>query len=167
MNLAVICAMSENRIIGRSNELPWHLPGDLKYFKQTTLGSPIIMGRKTWESIGRPLPGRSNIVVSRNNQLTIEQVQTADSLTGAIKLAREVAVPDNVSEVFVIGGAELYKEAFPLAGRLYLTRVHSEVEGDTYLEGFREKDWIEISRETFNVADHEGHNYSICILEKR
>ena len=167
MNLAVICAMSENRIIGRSNELPWHLPGDLKYFKQTTLGSPIIMGRKTWESIGRPLPGRSNIVVSRNNQLTIEQVQTADSLTGAIKLAREVAVPDNVSEVFVIGGAELYKEAFPLADRLYLTRVHSEGEGDTYLEGFKEKDWIEISRETFNVADHEGHNYSICILEKR
>ena len=110
--------MSENRIIGRSNELPWHLPGDLKYFKQTTLGSPIIMGRKTWESIGRPLPDRSNIVVSRNNQLTIEQVQTADSLTGAIKLAREVAVPDNVSEVFVIGGAELYKEAFPLADRL-------------------------------------------------
>ena len=167
MNLAVICAMSENRIIGRSNELPWHLPGDLKYFKQTTLGSPIIMGRKTWESIGRPLPGRSNIVVSRNNQLTIEQVQTAGSLTGAIKLAREIAVPGNVSEVFVIGGAELYKEAFPLAGRLYLTRVHSEVEGDTYLEGFKEKDWIEISRETFNVADHEGHNYSICILEKR
>ena len=167
MNLAVICAMSENRIIGRSNELPWHLPGDLKYFKQTTLGSPIIMGRKTWESLGRPLPGRSNIVVSRNNQLTIEQVQTADSLTGAIKLAREVAVPDNVSEVFVIGGAELYKEAFPLADRLYLTRVHAEVEGDTYLEGFKEKDWIEISRETFNAADHEGHNYSICILEKR
>ena len=124
MNLAVICAMSENRIIGRSNELPWHLPGDLKFFKQTTLGSPIIMGRKTWESIGRPLPGRSNIVVSRNNQLTIEQVQTADSLTGAIKLAREIAVPDNVSEVFVIGGAELYKKAFPLADRLYLTRVH-------------------------------------------
>ena len=167
MNLAVICALSENRIIGRSNELPWHLPGDLKYFKQTTLGSPIIMGRKTWESIGHPLPGRSNIVVSRNNQLTIEQVQTADSLTGAIKLAREIAVPDNVSEVFVIGGAELYREAFPLADRLYLTRVHSEVEGDTYLEGFKEKDWIEISRETFNVADHEGHNYSICILEKR
>ena len=167
MNLAVICAMSENRIIGRSNELPWHLPGDLKYFKQTTLGSPIIMGRKTWESIGRPLPGRINIVVSRNNQLTIEQVQTADSLTGAIKLAREVAVPDNVSEVFVIGGAKLYKEAFPLADRLYLTRVHAEVEGDTYLEGFKEKDWIEISRETFNAADHEGHNYSICILEKR
>ena len=99
--------------------------------------------------------------------MTIEQVQTADSLTGAIKIAREVAVPDNVSEVFVIGGAELYKEAFPLADRLYLTRVHSEVEGDTYLEGFKEKDWIEISRETFNVADHEGHNYSICILEKR
>ena len=167
MNLAVICAMSENRIIGRSNELPWHLPGDLKYFKQTTLGSPIIMGRKTWESIGRPLPGRSNIVVSRNNQLIIERVQTAGSLTGAIKLAREIAVPDNVSEVFVIGGAELYKEAFPLADRLYLTLVHSEVEGDTYLEGFKEKDWIETSRETFNVADHEGHNYSICILEKR
>ena len=167
MKLAVICAMSENRIIGRSNELPWHLPGDLKYFKQTTLGSPIIMGRKTWESIGRPLPGRSNIVVSRNNQLTIEQAQTADSLTGAIKLAREIAVPDNVSEVFVIGGAKLYKEAFPLADRLYLTRVHAEVEGDTYLEGFKEKDWIEISRETFNAADHEGHNYSICILEKR
>ena len=113
------------------------------------------------------MPGRSNIVVSRNNQLTIEQAQTADSLTGAIKLAREIAVPDNVSEVFVIGGAKLYKEAFPLADRLYLTRVHSEVEGDTYLEGFKEKDWIEISRETFNAADHEGHNYSICILEKR
>ena len=136
MRLAVICAMSKNRVIGKDNGLPWHLPGDLKHFKQTTLGRPIIMGRKTWESIGHPLPDRTNIIVSRNSEIQFDGVKTFDSLPKALELAEKSIMNADTNEVFVIGGAELYKEALPLASRLYLTRVDSVIDGDTYLQGF-------------------------------
>ena len=103
MRLAVICAMSKNRVIGKDNGLPWHLPGDLKHFKQTTLGSPIIMGRKTWESIGRPLPDRTNIIVSRNSEIQFDGVKTFDSLPKALELAEKSIVNADTNEVFVIG----------------------------------------------------------------
>ena len=166
MKLAVICAMSKNRVIGRDNGLPWHLPGDLKHFKETTLGSPIIMGRKTWDSIGRPLPGRINIIVSRSSGIKSDGAKTFSSLPRALELAEKSLIRGNAKEIFVIGGAELYREAFPLASRLYLTRVDSVIEGDTYLEGFNEADWVEVSRTRFNAARSEGHNYSICVLDK-
>ncbi|MBE65295.1 MAG: dihydrofolate reductase [Gammaproteobacteria bacterium] len=167
MTLAVICAMSKNRVIGKDNGLPWHLPGDLKHFKQTTLGSPIIMGRKTWESIGRPLPNRINIIVSRSGEIRTDGVKTLSSLADALELAEKSLMNVDSNEIFVIGGAELYKEAFPLAGRLYLTRVDSVIKGDTYLEGFEEADWVEVSRKHFDAANSEGHNYSICVLDRR
>ena len=167
MRLAVICAMSKNRVIGKDNGLPWHLPGDLKHFKQTTLGSPIIMGRKTWESIGHPLPDRTNIIVSRNSEIQFDGVKTFDSLPKALELAEKSIMNADTNEVFVIGGAELYKEALPLASRLYLTRVDSVIDGDTYLQGFDEADWVEVSRAYFNAANSEGHNYSISVLDRR
>ena len=166
MKLAVICAMSKNRVIGKDNGLPWRLPGDLKHFKQTTLGSPIIMGRKTWESIGRPLPDRTNIIVSRNSEIKSDGVKIFNSLSRALELAKKSLIENDAKEIFVIGGAELYKEAFPLASRLYLTRVDSVIDGDTYLKGFNEADWVEVSRTYFNAAKSEGHNYSICVLDR-
>ena len=167
MNLAVICAMSKNGVIGKDNELPWNLPGDLKHFKQTTLGCPIIMGRKTWDSIGRPLPGRTNIIVTRSCGVASDEIKIARSFKSALNLAKSSLTTESATEIFVIGGAQIYKEAFPLANRFYLTRVDSFIDGDTYLEGFDEADWIEISSKSFNAARSEGHNYSICVLDRR
>ena len=167
MKLAVICAMSRNGVIGKDNGLPWNLPGDLKHFKQTTLGCPIIMGRKTWDSIGHPLPGRTNIIVTRSSEIVSEGIEIARSFRTALDLAKSHLTRESTTEIFVIGGAEICKEAFPLASRLYLTRVDSFIDGDTYLEGFHEADWIEISSKSFNAERSEGHNYSICVLDRR
>ena len=167
MKIALICAMSDNRVIGKGNSLPWHLPEDLKYFKRTTMGNSIIMGRKTWESIGKVLPGRKNIVITRNPKLQVEGIEMANSLLEAIKLAGKSAIIDGSKEAFVIGGAEIYKEALPIAQRFYLTRVHAEVEGDTFLSEFDESDWRETSREEYEKSDSNPFNYSICILDRR
>ena len=167
MRLAVICAMSRNGVIGKNNGLPWHLSGDLKHFKETTLGCPIIMGRKTWDSIGRPLPGRTNIIVTRRGEVRSVGIKIADSFKSALDLAKLCLATARDNEIFVIGGAQIYKEAFPLANRLYLTRVNSFVDGDTYLEGFDEADWIEISNKSFNALSSEGHDYNICVLDRR
>ena len=167
MRLAVICAMSRNGVIGKGNGLPWNLPGDLKHFKETTLGSPIIMGRKTWDSIGRPLPGRTNIIVTRREKIESDGIEIANSLESALDLAKSCLPTPSATEIFVIGGAQIYKEAFPLANRLYLTRVNSFVDGDTYLEGFDEADWIEISNKSFNAVSSEGYDYNICVFDRR
>ena len=167
MKIALICAMSDNRVIGKGNSLPWHLPEDLKYFKRTTMGNSIIMGRKTWESIGRILPGRKNIVITRNPKLQVEGIEMANSLLEAIKLAGKAAIIDRSEEAFVIGGAEIYKEALPIAHRFYLTRVHAEVEGDTFFSEFDESDWQETSRKEYEKSDSNPFNYSICILDRR
>ena len=167
MRLAVICAMSRNGVIGKDNELPWNLSGDLKHFKETTLGCPIIMGRKTWDSIGRAQPGRTNIIITRSGEVESDGIKIVNSLKSALDLAKSCLPTASANEVFVIGGAQIYKEAFPLANRLYLTRVDSFVDGDTYLEGFDEADWIEISNKSFNAAGSEGHNYNICVLDRR
>ena len=166
MKLALICAMARNGVIGRNNALPWHLSEDLKYFKRVTMGSPIIMGRKTWESIGRPLPGRTNIVVTRQPDYQAEGVRVVDSLPAAIALAEKVAFIDGSEEAFVIGGAGLYREAMPLADRFHLTRVHAEVPGDTRLEGFDESAWREVWRADFEHDESNPHDYSICLLER-
>ena len=167
MNLALICAMAENRTIGRNNRLPWKLPEDLKYFKRTTMGNSIIMGRKTWESIGRPLPGRTNIVISRDSNYEAEKAKVVNSLGAAITLAENLAAIDGSKEAFIIGGAGLYKEALPLADRFHLTRVHAQVEGDTFLAEFNEDEWKEVSRKYFKKSDTNPYNYTICILQRR
>ena len=167
MKLALICAMSENRVIGRNNTLPWRLPEDLKYFKRPTMGSSVIMGRKTWDSIGKVLPGRTNIIVTRSPALKIEGVKIALSVAEAIELAEHTALIDGSEEAFIIGGAELYSEAMPFAERFYLTRVHAEVEGDTFLKSFDEAAWQEISRKEYRKSDVNHLDYSICVLDKK
>lgn len=159
--------MSENRVIGRNNTLPWRLPEDLKYFKRTTMGSAVIMGRKTWDSIGKVLPGRTNIIVTRSPGLKIKGVKIAHSVREAIELAEHTAFVDGSEEAFIIGGAELYSEAMPFAERFYLTRVHAEVEGDTFLQSFDEAAWQEISRKDYIKSDINPLDYSICILDKK
>lgn len=166
MKLSLICAMAQNRVIGRNNSLPWHLSEDLKYFKRTTMGCPIIMGRKTWESIGRPLPGRANIVVTTRTDYEAEGAKVVNSLPQALELAESISLIDGAEEAFVIGGAELYRLAIDLADRFHLTRVHAEVEGDTYLDAFKEADWRELSREDFPSSETNPYNYSICVLER-
>lgn len=166
MKLALICAMSENRVIGQENGLPWHLSEDLKYFKRTTMGNCMIMGRNTWESIGRALPGRTSIVITSNAEYQAEGASVVGSLQQAMELAESVSKETGSTEAFVIGGAVLYQAALPLADTLHLTRVHAEVEGDTYLHEFDESNWQEISREEFTHDESNNYDYSICVLER-
>src|SRR3990167_9279853 len=147
MKLALIWAMSNNRAIGRNNALPWHLPEDMKYFKRVTMGKPIIMGRKTWESIGRPLPGRTNIVITRDRNFHADGVKIVHTLDEAIALAEKISVIDGAEEVVVIGGAEIYALSLPKADRLYMTQVHAEVDGDAHFPEFNLNEWRELARE--------------------
>ncbi|HHM9105211.1 dihydrofolate reductase [Pseudomonas aeruginosa] len=130
--LAMIAALGENRAIGIDNRLPWRLPADLKHFKAMTLGKPVIMGRKTWDSLGRPLPGRLNLVVSRQAGLALEGAEVFASLDAALARAEAWAQAEDADELMLIGGAQLYAEALPRAARLYLTRVSLAPEGDAF-----------------------------------
>jgi dihydrofolate reductase len=161
MILSLVVAMSENKVIGRDGDLPWRLPNDLKHFKQVTMGKPIIMGRKTWESLYvKPLPGRRNIVVTRNAGYEAEGAETSDSLESALTLVA------GKSEVMVIGGAELFATALDTATRLHLTEVHAEIEGDTYFPDFDRSLWRETSREAHDV-ESDTPAYSFLLLEKK
>lgn len=142
--LSLIVAMDEDRVIGHEGGMPWHLPADLKHFKRTTLGKPVIMGRRTYESIGRPLPDRRNIVLSRGG-FQAEGVETAGSLDEALEMTRDE------EEVMIIGGAGIFEQALPKADRIHLTRIHSRFEGDTYFPPFNHEDWDVIA-----VEDHEA-----------
>lgn len=166
MQLSLICAMATNRVIGRDNSLPWHLSEDLKYFKRVTMGKCIIMGRKSWESIGRLLPGRTHIVVTSNPHYQFEGIHVVHSIAAAIEFARMQSAKDGSDEAFVIGGAALYAAALPLADRFHLTRVHAIVEGDTSLTEFDERNWIETSRVDYEHDTDNPYDYSICVLER-
>tara|TARA_B110000444_G_scaffold65321_1_gene61180 strand:+ start:1740 stop:2246 length:507 start_codon:yes stop_codon:yes gene_type:complete len=166
MKLALICAMSENRVIGRDNGLPWHLSEDLKYFKRTTMGNCMIMGRNTWESIGRALPGRTSIVITSNTEYQAEGAEVVESLQQAIQRAEAISKETGSTDAFVIGGAVLYQAALPLADTLHLTRVHAEVEGDTTLHEFDESNWKESSRVEYQHDESNHYDYSICVLER-
>jgi|SRR5262245_3467575 len=139
--VSLVAALARNRVIGAGNRLPWRLPEDLKRFKRLTMGAPVIMGRKTHDSIGRPLPGRRNIVVTGQPGARWEGCEAAHSLDDAIALAGDAP------EVFVIGGAELYRLALPRADRLYLTLIDADHEGDTFFPAFDPADWRETARE--------------------
>ncbi|WP_142848069.1 dihydrofolate reductase [Telmatospirillum sp. J64-1] len=159
--LSLIVAAAENGVIGRGNQLPWHLPGDLKWFKAKTLGKPVVMGRKTFQSIGKPLPGRPNIVVTRDRSFAAEGITVAHSLQDGLHQAESLL--DGGDEVMVIGGAEIFRECLPLARRLYLTEVHAEVEGDVYLPEIDRGQW----RETFRERHDDGAlPYSFVVLER-
>lgn len=142
MTLSIIVAVSKNHAIGKDNQLPWHLPADLQYFKRVTMGKPIIMGRKTYESIGRPLPGRLNIVVSRQLSWSATGVEVVSSLAAAVALAEQ----HEAAEVMLIGGAQMYKAGLELADTLYLTKVDVEVDGDAFFPPIDNQSWVEVSR---------------------
>lgn len=147
-NLALIAALARNRVIGRDNGMPWRLPEDLRHFKAVTMGAPVIMGRRTFDSIGRALPGRRNIVITRDaSRLAAKAVDTAPSLAAALALAGDV------ERVFVIGGGEIYAQALPQSARLYLTEIDAEIDGDTRFPEFDRRQWREITRESHHRDD--------------
>ena len=153
----IIAAMARNRAIGLDGEMPWHLPGELKHFKQTTMGKPIVMGRKTWESIGRALPGRQNIVVTRNQDYRAEGCLVARSLQSAIELAEG-------EEVMIIGGGQLYVLALPAAWRMVLTLVDCEPRADTWFPQWEKDEWQEISRRSQSVDVQNKLAYDVIEL---
>lgn len=160
MTVSLILAMADNRVIGRDNELPWHLPADLRRFKEMTVGHAIVMGRKTWESIGRPLPRRRSIVVSRNPSYRAAGADVAGSLEEALRLAGDD------DEVFVIGGAAVFAAALPRADRVYLTRVHAEVPGDVRcppLGGC----WELVAEERHEADERHAHPFTFQVYERR
>jgi dihydrofolate reductase len=164
--LAMIVAMASNRVIGRNNQLPWYLPNDLKYFKATTMGKPIIMGRKTYESIGKPLPGRTNIVITSNREFSAEGVKVAHTIDEAMNIADAVAVLEGAQEVVVIGGSEIYALFLPKTDRLYLTEVHAEVEGDAFFPELDWSRWQEQGREDFSKEGPNPYDYSFVVYQR-
>ncbi len=160
MVVALIAAVADNGVIGIDNRLPWHLPGDLQWFKRQTLGKPIVMGRRTFQSIGRPLPGRENIVVSRDPDFRATGCQVVGSLDEALEAA------SGAPEVMIIGGAELYRQTLPRAQRLYLTRVHANVEGDARFPEVDSSQWREVAREDHGADGRNPYDYSFVILER-
>ena len=165
--LAVIVAAAENGVIGRNNALPWHLSEDLRYFKRVTMGKPIVMGRKTYESIGRPLPGRSNIVISRSPDFEAEGIRVVASLDEALSLATDIAEIDGAEELVVIGGGEIYAAAIPRADRLYLTEVHAAIDGDAFLPAIDWTGWREVARTRHAAAGPNPYDYSFVVFERR
>ncbi|MFJ2546475.1 dihydrofolate reductase [Pseudomonas sp. NPDC087612] len=165
--LSLIAALAENRVIGIDNSMPWHLPGDFKYFKATTLGKPIIMGRKTWDSLGRPLPGRLNLVVSRQPGLQLEGAEVFASLEAAIERAEQWALAQGVDELMLIGGAQLYTQAIErgLADRLYLTRVELSPQGDAWFPEFDPAQW-KLASSQANAAEGDKPAYHFEVWEK-
>lgn len=158
-SISLIAAMANNHVIGRNNSLPWHLPADLNHFKNVTMGKPIVMGRKTFESIGKPLPGRQNIIVTHDKMYQATGCTIINSIDH-IKLVSDAL------EIMVIGGAEIYKQLLPQAQRLYLTYVHTDVTGDSYFPQWQANEWQEISREDHLADENNKYDYSFVILEK-
>lgn len=160
MQLSIIVAMDRNRVIGNNDTLPWHISADLKNFKKITMEKPIVMGRKTHESIGRPLPGRENIIITRDKSYHAEGCTVLNSIEAVFEHCKDV------DEVMITGGAEIYKYTLPEAARLYLTEVHTEVEGDTRFPEFNRNEWQEISREAFKADEKNEFDYSFVVLER-
>ncbi|MFE8072747.1 type 3 dihydrofolate reductase [Marinobacteraceae bacterium S3BR75-40.1] len=167
MRKTLMVAMAENRVIGCNNKLPWYLPEDLRYFKRTTTGKPIIMGRKTFESIGRPLPGRTNIVVTRDPEWSRDGVAVVGDIDAAFERAEDQATIDGTEELVVIGGGEIYHAVLPRMDRLYVTQVHAEVEGDAYFPLVNWKEWEEVAREDHDASENNPYPYSFLIFERR
>jgi dihydrofolate reductase len=157
--IELVVAASENDVIGRGNKLPWHLPADLKHFKSLTVGKPILMGRKTYESIGKALPQRVNIIMSRASTFTASDCQVVGSVQEACAVAGDL--------LMVIGGAEIYRQCLPLASRIHLTLVHTCIEdGDTFFPDWRLAPWRETTRQRFESDEKNAYAYSFLTLER-
>ncbi len=164
--IALIAAVAENGVIGDKNAIPWRLPSDFAHFKRTTLGKPLIMGRKTFESIGRPLPGRTNIIVTHRGDYRPEGVVVASSIEAALARAQVIAAADGASEVMVGGGAQIYAEALPLADRLYLTHVLLKPEGDTYFPAINPQEWPEIEEIQVSASPNDTAAFRVKLYRR-
>ena len=160
MIISLIVAMGANRVIGKDNQIPWHLPADMKYFRKMTMGKPIVMGRKTYDSIGNSLKGRQNIVVTRNKDL----VALGCVVVHSIKEALEAAEGD---EIMIIGGAQLYEQLLPGADRLFLTKIEADFAGDKCFPTINDDKWIELSRQTVEPGNAYPHRYHFIVMERR
>ncbi|MBD3755650.1 MAG: type 3 dihydrofolate reductase [Gammaproteobacteria bacterium] len=161
MKIAMIAAMTKDRVIGLDNDMPWHLPDDLRHFKAKTVGKPVIMGRKTFESIGsRPLPNRQNIVISRNPVLQLEGVMVFDTVDKAL------AAVQSADEVIIMGGGQLYAQMLPRADRLYLTLIDAQIDGDTYFPDWTQHQWIRSEFEFHPSDDHHAFSFEFITLDK-
>ncbi|HHF2857056.1 type 3 dihydrofolate reductase [Vibrio diabolicus] len=159
MIISMIAAMADNRIIGKDNQMPWHLPADFAWFKRCTMGKPVVMGRKTYESIGRPLPGRLNIVISREETLKIEGVTTVTSIEQALDVAGDV------EEVMIIGGGAIYAACLPMANKLYVTHIEAAIDGDTQFPDWGDQ-FKETYSETYQADEKNAYNMRFTVLEK-
>ncbi len=159
MIISMIAAMANNRVIGKDNQMPWHLPADFAWFKRSTMGKPVVMGRKTYDSIGRPLPGRLNVVISRDESLEIEGVTTVTSIEKALDLVSDV------EEVMIIGGGSIYESCLPKADKLYLTYIDFDVDGDTQFPDWGEG-WKQSFSDTHQADEKNKHNMEFVILER-
>ncbi len=160
MTFSIVVAMSKNAVIGRNGDLPWRLSADLKHFKSLTMGKPIVMGRITHESIGRPLPGRENIILTRDRHYRAEGCTVLNELNDIHKRYSEF------DEIMIIGGSQLYAETLPFARKMYVTEVHTEVEGDTYFPDFDRRQWEEKERQDFSADGKNEFDYSFVVREK-
>lgn len=161
MKISIVAAMSENHVIGKNNTLPWYLPADLRHFKEITLGKPVIMGRKTYDSIGKPLPLRPNIIVSHNSNLVIPGCTVVHSLNSALTAA------NNSDEVMIIGGAKIYAAGLALATHLYLTIIHHYFEGDTFFPDWNADDWEILEQADFSADAVNPYPYSFVKLKRK
>jgi dihydrofolate reductase len=162
MQISLIVATDKKGVIGKDNALPWQMPADMAFFKKTTTGHPVIMGRKTFESIGRPLPDRQNIVVSHNPNFKADGVQVAQSIDKAIALG----VVSHVNEIFIIGGQAVYEAALPKAQKIYLTLIHTDVDGDKHFK-YDPAEWTEISRQSHKADAKNPYDYEFIVLVRR
>jgi dihydrofolate reductase len=165
MTISLIAALAQNRVIGKNNDLPWHLPDDMKYFMQTTKTHHVIMGRKNYDSIPekfRPLPNRTNIVVTRQKKFQAPGCLVVNSIEEALTIARN----NNEGEVFIIGGSEIYAQGFAFATRLYLTEIQADIEGDTYFPAFNKTEWKEVSRKHHGTDDRHSYSFDFVVYEK-
>lgn len=165
--LVLVVAVAENGVIGRKGQMPWHIPGDLKHFKAVTMGRPMIMGRKTYESIGKPLPGRTSIVLTRDKNWHADGVLVGHSLDEILKLAYDDAKKSGASEIAVIGGSALFEETLPIAAKIELTEVHAKPEGDVFFPEFDREAFRETRREGPMQSEKDEYPYSVVTLERK
>lgn len=165
--LSMIVATADNNIIGKDNDMPWHLPADLAYFKKVTLGKPIIMGRKTYESIGRALPGRRNIVISRDGSYQREGVDTVTSVEQALSLVDGSDGSEAVDEIMVIGGGAIYAHCLGKADRLYITHINAAIDGDTQFPAYDDGSWTKISSEQRASDEKNAYSLDFCVYDRR
>jgi len=160
--ISIAVAIGENHAIGKNNQLLWHMPADLKFFKQTTSGHTVIMGRKTFDSVGKPLPNRRNVVITRDPELQIEGVELVNSLDEALEITKTEEKP-----VFIVGGAEIYRQALPKTDKLYLTTIHHNFDADTFFPDFDRSEWTVISSEPHKADEKNKYDYTFEVLERK